>query len=325
MHCRTCTDHFSVFADTEREATKETLKTFFESEVADEDIYICPQSLSPLIKRTRFYGLFKEKYWNVKDFPDLKYPITPLFNDMTIASEQSKPFLSLNSRERVGQRLFQNPILPFIYERGYRQNFERAGFPGIDKEFAEINEFFAENSANIVVDLSCGSGFMTRRLQKCGDYERVLGADLSADMLVQSRVKCIQEGVSPLPEFVRCDAAKLPFKSNSIDALHAGAAMHCWPRLSDTLMEINRVLKPGGKFYASTFLAQNLQGVAGARQWSNRGGSSTGFYIFKDEVEIEELLIDAGFVNGTDNLTGIVNVRREGQGCAIIKCTKPLS
>ena len=134
--------------------------------------------------------------------------------------------------------------------------------------------------------------------------------------------RCIEEGISPLPEFIRCDAAKLPFKSSSIDALHAGAAMHCWPRLSTVLKEINRVLKPGGKFYASTFLAQNLQGVAGVSQWSNRAGSSTGFYIFKDEGELEGLLIDSGFNNGTDVSSGLVNVRREGRGCAIIKCVK---
>ena len=90
-------------------------------------------------------------------------------------------------RERIGQNFFQNPILPFVYERGYRQNFERAGFPGIDKEFAEINEFFI--GADTVVDLSCGSGFMTRRLQQSGKYKRVLAADLSPDMLIQSRAK----------------------------------------------------------------------------------------------------------------------------------------
>ena len=134
--------------------------------------------------------------------------------------------------------------------------------------------------------------------------------------------RCIEEGISPLPEFVRCDAAKLPFKTNSLDALHAGAAMHCWPRLSAVLEEIHRVLKPGGKFYASTFLAQNLQGIAATSQWSNTAGSNTGFYIFKDEAELEGLLVDAGFFNGTDASTGTVDVRREGRGCAIIKCVK---
>ena len=80
---------------------------------------------------------------------------------------------------------------------------------------------------------------MTRRMQQSGNYNRVLAADLSPDMLTQSRTKYVYiyvsthispylhsydfsiidvlKGISPLPEFVRCDAAKLPFKTNSLD------------------------------------------------------------------------------------------------------------
>lgn len=34
----------------------------------------------------------------------------------------------------------------------------------------------------------------------------------------------------------------------------AGAALHCWPYVQDGLKEVHRVLKPGGRFFASTFL-----------------------------------------------------------------------
>ena len=64
--------------------------------------------------------------------------------------------------------------------------------------------------------------------------------------------------------------------------------------------------------------------------WANTAGSSTGFYIFEDEKELEKLLVDAGFSNVNDNSetvsvsppTSMVQVRREGPGCAIIKCVK---
>jgi replicative DNA helicase len=49
-------------------------------------------------------------------------------------------------------------------ERGWRQNFRNAGFPGIDKEFEELNEFTKGVQGGVIVDMSCGSGLMTRRL-----------------------------------------------------------------------------------------------------------------------------------------------------------------
>ncbi|CAN0488729.1 unnamed protein product, partial [Scytosiphon promiscuus] len=52
----------------------------------------------------------------------------------------------------------------------------------------------------------------------------------------------------------RCDASKLPLKTESMDGIHAGAALHCWMRQEDSLSEVHRVLKPGKGFFATTFL-----------------------------------------------------------------------
>jgi SAM-dependent methyltransferase len=53
---------------------------------------------------------------------------------------------------------------------------------------------------------------------------------------------------------VRADVGRLPFATGSVDAIHAGAAMHCWPNPQAAMAEISRVLRPGGVFVASTFL-----------------------------------------------------------------------
>ncbi|KAL0322912.1 UNVERIFIED_CONTAM: putative methyltransferase, chloroplastic [Sesamum angustifolium] len=47
---------------------------------------------------------------------------------------------------------------------------------------------------------------------------------------------------------VRADISRLPFASSTVDAVHAGAALHCWPSPSAGVAEISRVLKPGGMF-----------------------------------------------------------------------------
>lgn len=57
---------------------------------------------------------------------------------------------------------------------------------------------------------------------------------------------------------------RLPHQG-SIDAIHAGAALHCWPSPTAAASEISRVLRPGGVFVASTFLqpAARLEEVLG--------------------------------------------------------------
>ena len=127
-------------------------------------------------------------------------------------------------------QFFRTPVMAFLYERGWRQNFNAAGFPGIDREFAEASEFFAPCAdGGCVVDLSCGSGLMTRRLCSSGRYRRVLGLDYSEAMLRETSRRFDAEGAPRAAlTLVRADAAQLPLRSGAVDALHAGAALHCW-------------------------------------------------------------------------------------------------
>jgi len=70
-------------------------------------------------------------------------------------------------------------------------------------------------------------------------------------------------------DLVRCDVARIPMRSDSVDAFHAGAAMHCWPEIEMSLKEIHRVLVPGGWYFATTFLSNT------SRRWRARRGRQT--------------------------------------------------
>ena len=56
------------------------------------------------------------------------------------------------------QELFRTPLVSFLYERGWRNSFAQAGFPGIEKEYELAMEFFENARGKTVMDLSCGSG-----------------------------------------------------------------------------------------------------------------------------------------------------------------------
>lgn len=123
-----------------------------------DDIYVCPSSLTSLKRSKRFYGLVTKSFF-VNPDTETTYDIIPDgYYDLTIKEETEKPIWSQNLRESFNSRFFQTKFISSIYERGYRQNFERAGFPGIDKEFDEASTFFDAANAKTVLDLSCGSG-----------------------------------------------------------------------------------------------------------------------------------------------------------------------
>ena len=100
---------------TTAEDSKSSLLNYFEASSQD-NIFACPQTLSEVRRKTKIYGFYTEKYWESEDFK-IQYPIDKLYSDFTISSETQKPFWTLSSRENVGQNFFQNPLIPFLYER----------------------------------------------------------------------------------------------------------------------------------------------------------------------------------------------------------------
>lgn len=222
--------------------------------------------------------------------------------------------------------LFTNPSVSFAYERGWRQGFAAAGFPGPDKEAEMVMEYFdpvAEGKgASTVVDMSCATGLFTRRLAKSGKYGRVIGCDYSDSMLQEARrrIKADSElrertaGQTRL-DLVRLDVGNIPMRSDAVDALHAGAAMHCWPDLDSALSEIYRVLKPGGRYFATTFLAQYFRGLQ-ASENGQTGPDTQAFQYFASTDELKDMLVKAGFEEDK------VSVEVLGTACVVIKAEK---
>ncbi|KAL0702111.1 hypothetical protein Bca4012_058233 [Brassica carinata] len=155
--------------------------------------------------------------------------------------------------------LFRNPLVSFLYERGWRQNFMWGGFPGPEKEMAK--EYLKHVLGGNIIDASCGSGMFSRLFAKSEHFAMVFALDYSENMLRQCYEFLKQEANlidKKMIVLARADIARLPFLSGSVDAVHAGAALHCWPSPSSAVAEISRVLRPGGVFVATTFIYDGL-------------------------------------------------------------------
>jgi len=298
---------------------KASLRALFERSA--DKVYACPVTKGPLRSEVTVIGSRKREF---KVSPEgQRYPVRK-FVDL-LESSARKSGVSLDELRdelvmawstRTQTQLFRSPITSWLYERGWRQNFRNAGFPGIEREYEEVADFFAPLAGGVVVDMSCGSGLMSRRLLSGEQFSRVLALDYSETMLLETRRRTKEAGL-PLEklELCRADVASLPLQTNSIDAMHAGAALHSWPRLELGLQEIARVLKPGGRFFATTF----LQGAYGMRVPGTEAASSGGsFRFFGSEEELTALLEDAGFSRAG------IQVRREGRGCAVVRAVLPV-
>jgi ubiquinone/menaquinone biosynthesis C-methylase UbiE len=98
-----------------------------------------------------------------------------------------------------------------------------------------------------------------------------------------------------------------------VDALHAGAAMHCWPDLDSALSEIYRVLKPGGRFFATTFLAPYFRGV---QSMSGEDVQQKAFQYFETVDVLKDIVLSGGFQEEN------IEIEVLGTACVVIKAVK---
>ena len=143
---------------------------------------------------------------------------------------------------------FYEKILPTFWAMGLR------GLGGIEREYQEVIEFFGQD-LETVMDLSCGTGIMARKLAKGQFYQLIIALDYSESMLNMFMKQIDSEKITSSENLVliRGDAESIPLISNSVDAIYAGAAMHCWQNPQKGVEEVYRVLRPGGKIFATTF------------------------------------------------------------------------
>ncbi|GAU48942.1 hypothetical protein TSUD_373520 [Trifolium subterraneum] len=101
--------------------------------------------------------------------------------------------------------------------------------------FKMAQEYFKPAKGGLVVDVSCGSGLFSRKFAKSETYSGVIALDFSENMLRQcyNFIKKDDTLSTSNIALVRADISRLPFASGSVDAVHAGAALHCWPSPSN--------------------------------------------------------------------------------------------
>jgi ubiquinone/menaquinone biosynthesis C-methylase UbiE len=141
------------------------------------------------------------------------------------------------------------------------EHYERFWATQLAPAHALLLELAALAPGEQVLDVACGTGLVTfpaaRLVAPTG---RVVGTDLSAEMIKNIAVRAAERGVHG--EFSRQDAEALDFPGATFDAALCALGLMYVPDAQKALREMRRVLKPGGRAVASVWGARKNCGWA---------------------------------------------------------------
>jgi len=188
------------------------------------------------------------------------------------------------------QRLMRSGFLPRIYERFWRPALVGAMKgplgPDTGQEEALVRAMLALGPADLVLDVACGPGNVTRALARDVDDEGlVVGIDASATMLARA----VGDTAPGHIGYVRGDAVDLPFRPASFDAVSCLAALYLFDRPFEALAGMARVLRPGGRIALMTTRRLPLAGPV-----NDLAGALSGIRMFGDR-EVTDALTRLAF------------------------------
>ena len=114
-------------------------------------------------------------------------------------------------------------------------------FAGITGETVPLlSEAARIQAGSQVLEIGSGPGHVADMLVQAG--ATVIGVDFSSKMVE------VAQSIYPEITFEQADAEQLPFEAGSYDAVVANFVVHHLARPETVFREVNRVLKPGGRF-----------------------------------------------------------------------------
>ncbi len=123
----------------------------------------------------------------------------------------------------------------------------------IDPTYDRLKEVCVSSisAGDSVLEIGCGTGLITREIARKAGH--VTGIDVSTRMLKKARLNLEASGLSNV-DLITADAYSLPFDNGSFHTVLCCNVLHIVKEPGLILREVARVLSPGGRFIAITYL-----------------------------------------------------------------------
>ncbi len=201
--------------------------------------------------------------------------------------------------------------MPMPEDMGYfRKSLEK-------RRFRLISALVPLRGVSGVLDVGCGSGWLSEMLSRRGFGVTALDIGLDSIRRASERLKSKAPGVS----FILGDVYKLPFKNDRFDAVVASEVLEHLENPLDALNEMARVVRPGGNIVVSTPYRERIEEIL-CIHCNKKTPVNAHLHTF-DETSIKKMFEEAGCV--VQKCVTFVNRPAERFGMAGLTCFLPFS
>ncbi len=162
-------------------------------------------------------------------------------------SEKVKPYNREESKKVQVEQMFDNIARRYDF-------LNRFLSVGIDVYWRKkAISRLKEKAPRFVLDVATGTADVAMEIHRQLKPEKIIGLDLSEQMLAIGRDKINKKKLSDTIELVKGDSENLPYPDNHFDAVTVAFGVRNFENLQKGLQEMNRVLKPGGRIVILEF------------------------------------------------------------------------
>ena len=192
--------------------------------------------------------------------------------------------------------------------RAYAEAYDRMQADLREKGWLETEDLLLNGcECGRALEVGSGPGYLGLEWLLQTRDTRLVGLDISPDMVAIARNHTRELGLADRAEHLLGSADALPFEDNAFDAVFTSRSLHEWLNPCAIFTELWRVVKPGGKLYVSDL-----------RRDLSRSACNFLEQRVNSDVIRETLRASIGAAYTMAEVTAILN-RAELAGCEVVE------